>query len=359
MTETSETTSLTFTHPVLTNITGTPTNVTLKSMTKEIYTNARSVYSTRGGGTNGHLAIVMPAAAYLTRTGIAFDVPPHPGPTPIYPNQANVAQRAEVNRAYDKAMGEFKLYIKVTEELKKQIIAAVDKTFIKILDDREFGYSDVSCLDILTHLKTTYGTIESEDIEANRNSLSTEWDIDTPIEELWEKCKEVQQYSEAAGPGHAINDQTVIHLTLSVFEKTGVFDSSVETWRAKVEADRTLVTFKAHFNKANKERARKLTAKAAGYHGANAAKSLTNEKAATTANTNTSENNEGIRIGPNTWMYYCWSHGLCTNDAHTSIKCTRRKEGHKEEATADNMMGGCNLIRRPNPSDGTRYNNNN
>ena len=165
MTETSETTSLTFTRPVLTTISGKPDNVTLKSMTKELYTNACSVYSTRGGGTNGHVTIVMPAAAYLTRTGIAFIIPPHPGPNPIFPVNANIAQRAEVNRAYDKDISEFKLYIKVAEELKKQIIAAVDKTYIKILDDREFGYSDVSCLDIITHLQTTYGTIESEDID--------------------------------------------------------------------------------------------------------------------------------------------------------------------------------------------------
>ena len=43
-------------------------------------------------------------------------------------------------------------------------------------------------------------------------------------------------------------------------------------------------------------------------------------------------------------MYYCWTHGLGKNRNHTSATCNNKAEGHKDEATADNMLGGNNKI---------------
>ena len=59
-----------------------PTNTTLQLLQRQIYTNARSVPSTRGGGLLGHLAVVMNDAEYLARAGVAFIIPLHPGPPP-------------------------------------------------------------------------------------------------------------------------------------------------------------------------------------------------------------------------------------------------------------------------------------
>jgi gamma-glutamylcyclotransferase (GGCT)/AIG2-like uncharacterized protein YtfP len=37
---------------------------------------------------------------------------------------------------------------------------------------------------------------------------------------------------------------------------------------------------------------------------------------------------------------YCWTHGYVYNEKHNSQTCNRRSEGHKENATIDNKMGG-------------------
>ena len=51
---------------------------------------------------------------------------------------------------------------------------------------------------------------------------------------------------------------------------------------------------------------------------------------------------------------YCWSHGISTNLHHHSKTCKRPKEGHKEEATIQNKLGGstdlCKNNRRNNNS---------
>ena len=52
---------------------------------------------------------------------------------------------------------------------------------------------------------------------------------------------------------------------------------------------------------------------------------------------NGGSNNNGIqknRVGHNK---YCWTHGLCN---HISKECKNKKEGHKDDATFKNRMGG-------------------
>ena len=41
--------------------------------------------------------------------------------------------------------------------------------------------------------------------------------------------------------------------------------------------------------------------------------------------------------GRRTTNKYCYTHGAC---AHTGFECTNKKEGHKDEATFENKMGG-------------------
>ena len=40
------------------------------------------------------------------------------------------------------------------------------------------------------------------------------------------------------------------------------------------------------------------------------------------------------------WTYYCHTHGYSCNPNHTSQTCTNPKDSHKQEATAENTMGG-------------------
>ena len=39
---------------------------------------------------------------------------------------------------------------------------------------------------------------------------------------------------------------------------------------------------------------------------------------------------------------YCWSHGITKNRYHNSKTCKRKKEGHQDDSTLNNRMGGSN-----------------
>jgi hypothetical protein len=153
---TSPTTSnaSTFSHPTLTPIVGKPTSAAIKLLTRELYANARSVHSTRGGGANGYLAVCMPTVAYVARAGEAFDVPDHPGPQPVHGPNATSAQITASNRQYDHDLREFETYNAINEALRKQLLEAVAAPYYNVLEDDTFGYADVTIVAILLHFNT-------------------------------------------------------------------------------------------------------------------------------------------------------------------------------------------------------------
>jgi hypothetical protein len=131
MTIPTSNTSFPLPHPTLTPIHGKPTAATLKGLKKEVYANARAVYSEQGGGLNGHLGVVMPTAQYVICAGIIFDEADHPSPQPIHNPAATSAQITATNRAYDQGLADFKTGLSVKEHLCQQILTAVQPIYFQ------------------------------------------------------------------------------------------------------------------------------------------------------------------------------------------------------------------------------------
>ena len=356
----TSTSKFNFPFEVLTPIVGKPTNTSLSLLQRQLFTNARAVTSHRGGGRHGHLAILLSEADYVARTGVAFEIPVHPGPAPNPPVGATAAQIAEALRAYNEAIaGDDEKYTRLSAALTSQILLAVNPTFLRALEDPDFGFGDVTPLTMLTHLHIKYGTMTPEELEINRGALSGPWNFDDPIEDLWDKIENIKRIATL---GQApLTDVTIITLTLAMIEKTGLLASTTEKFRLRPVAEWTLDTFYAEFELGNKERARKLTAGTAGFHGAHNATVVphplatpvtpaagTISRAASAAlvtpaggASNPVANSVNLEGGT---MYYCWTHGLSTNRNHTSATCLNKAEGHKDDATAFKMKGGNNTI---------------
>jgi hypothetical protein len=96
-----------FPKPVLGQIHGEPTREALIDMHKLLCTNAASVTTNLGGGNHGHLALLMTAKEYLEETEKVFVVPTNPGddpPTTIKPeDQASANDKFKrQQRAFEK-----------------------------------------------------------------------------------------------------------------------------------------------------------------------------------------------------------------------------------------------------------------
>lgn len=340
----------TFPFDTLTPINGKPTNTTLQVLQRQLFTNARSVPSTRGGGLHGHMAILLSDADYIARVGVAFITPVHPGLPPVAVGTAAAVSVAL--RAYTDALNDVALYNNLRSALTSQILTAVNPSFLSALEDPDFGFGDVTPLAMLEHLRTEYGTMTPEELERNRAALSEPWNFDDPIEDLWAKISNIQRVATLGAL--PIPDLTVITLTLAMIEKTGLLVTTTEKFRLRPTAEWTLPLFKTEFKLGNQERIRRLTASDAGYHGAHTASVVTPPPNSAAAATNVVSaptplpptQHVSVEGGK---LYYCWSHGLSPNRNHTSATCLNKAEGHRDDATAFRMHGGNNTISTGRP----------
>lgn len=260
--------SLVFPKDVLTPIKGKPTASSLQVLQQELYQNARAIPTTLGGGSLGHLGLIMPAAAYILRpTAQLFLIPAPPGLIPAQPANATASQLFEVRRLHDHNSMVFGTYQSVRNALTNQILAAVEPTYLLALCDADFGFVDVLPSVMLTHLKSTYGTLTGSEIELNRAQLSAAWDTTSPIESLWARITEIKRIAAVAE--QPIEDRAVIALVLPMFERTGLFLHSINTWNAMEPDVQTYVLFMTHFTRANKLRVTDITAADLKYADAN------------------------------------------------------------------------------------------
>ena len=321
--------STTFPHTELTVLADSrPTFLSLQRLHAEIQSNAESVPSIRGNGELGHLSLTISAAQYLIESnGVAFNPPIHPGAAPNHPDGATGPVITEINRQFLADQKEFQTYTNVAGTLKRQVLQAVPELYLEELRHPTRNFSRLTVLAILDHLDSTYGTITTDDLAANRKNLHREWSSAQPLESLWTNITRCRHVAQALDP---ISDMEAVQAALDNLDRTGVFIDAVKLWRLRPSAERTLANMKAHFTLADLERQRELTAKSAGYHGA-ALATAPNVTAPVTTPT----------------LKYCWTHGFGVNSlGHHSQDCTRQAPGHRTEATMFDMLGGNNTARR-------------
>jgi hypothetical protein len=327
-----------FPHATLTPIIGMPTHTTMELLTKEVYTNACQNSCSLGGGNHGYMGLIMPDTEYsdmqleLDEVEVAFTKPAEPAPT----------MNADAAKAIKHVIAD---YNAMEAYIKQQLIAAVERGYLKSIEDKKVSFGKVTAKAILQHLTTKYDIITYEELSENCAKLDADWNINEPIHKLWQHIEDIQDFAKA---GKApIDDATAMQATLMVLKKTGVFNTFIMMWKRTPVAQWTMTDFQEYFDDADKERVT-YTAKEAGYHGAKSATNATTttKVAATTTATEQQPNNKP-KPHPSFFecagkiVYYCHSHGGTTNPQHTSKLCTRKKEGHIDYATWMNMCAGC------------------
>lgn len=349
MTSDVKATVFVFPHEELTRIDGKPTHESVELLIQEVYSNACQNECSLGGGQFGYLGIVMPDATYAEKQMIRQD-PIIPFTKPTLPTEVPLTREDKLE--FKEIQQQLVNYNAMEGHLKKQIIQAIDRTYIAALADRQMGFTMITAKALLAYIVKEYDTIDYADIIDNRNKLDSEWDITQPITMLWNRIDDIKAFALAGGS--PIDDRTIMQATLTVLANTGVFDTHIIIWKQKPQADWRYNEFMEFFNNAERDRNTK-TAKTAGFHTANATKPMNTPP--TNNNSNTTVVNNGqwyiktdatgysfdarvMRFG-NKDIWFCHSHGGSTNPNHTSETCNRPKEGHVRQSTWDNICGGC------------------
>jgi hypothetical protein len=192
-----------FPHSVLPTVQDEPDYQTIHAIRKSLQANSRAIDSHLGGGTLGHLGIIVSYASYAM-IAPAIDAGPTLWVSPTAPGQApantdgTAAQISAARHIWEEDVQNYRTYTSVQQALKKQIISVFEPMYLDVLNDNMVVFANISAQDMLDHLFGTYGNITAVDQHMRRA-----WDPKQPVEYLFKQIQDCADYSEAGGRGRS------------------------------------------------------------------------------------------------------------------------------------------------------------
>jgi hypothetical protein len=179
-----------FHHPVLPTFQGEPDYQTIHATRKFLQANSRAIDTHLGGGTLGHLGLIISGASYAM-IAPTTDEEPKLWLTPNAPGRAlattdgTAAQISAARHMWEEDVQTYRTCTSVQQTLKKQIISVFEPMYLDILNDNMVGYANISARDMLDQLFETYGNITAVDLEINFEHMRRAWDPQQPVETLF------------------------------------------------------------------------------------------------------------------------------------------------------------------------------
>ena len=393
-----------FENPILDKIHGKPTFSSLNRLKKQLKANAQSVVSDLGGGAHGHLGLVLSPAEYQLVSNTPYDMPNHPGPFSL-PRNTDAAEAIRRREAHQERVRKFRESLDIKKALIKQIVAAIDKAYLEELRDETTNTITKTIPEILTYLFTNFADVTSDEVNKEEEKVVNHfWNLSDPPMSFYTLIEDLQLLSTAAKIPRT-NEQLVA-LGVNIIQKTGDLETALMQWFEKDTADQTWSNFKTHFSNAHRSlrKVRGKEIKNTPFHQANSIaqrvdnnlSDLRNELRDTmTMLTSVSDSSTPFHSSASVPMSsishtansvtnaeilklvmqlqqqildmgkekqavetkkpksnfirnqvhkYCWTHGAC---GHESRQCKNKKEGHRDEATFSNRLGGSDQFCKP------------
>jgi hypothetical protein len=164
-----------FPHPGLPTVQGEPDYQTFHANRNFLQANLRAIDTHLGGGTLGHLGLIISNASYA-RIAPTKDAAPTLWTSPQAPRWAPVntdgtaAQISAARHIWEEDVQTCQI-TSVQHALKKQIISVFEPMYFDILNDNMVGYANISARDMLDHLFETYGNITAVNMEINFENM--------------------------------------------------------------------------------------------------------------------------------------------------------------------------------------------
>jgi hypothetical protein len=239
-----------FHHPILSTVEGEPDYQTIHATRKFLQANSRAIGTHLGGGTLGHLDLIISDAAYsniappTTGETTFWETPNAPVRAPATPD-GTAAQLSAARHVWEEDVQTYRTYTSVQQALKKQIIGVFETMYLDILKDNMVGYVNISARDMLDHLFETYSNITAVNLEINFEHMRRDWDPQQPVETLFKQIQDCADYSEAGGV--PIGPSQQINVGYAKIFATGHFMSACRRWNEKLTTAKTWTHFKSHF----------------------------------------------------------------------------------------------------------------
>ena len=252
----------------VTKIQGQPTNRDIDRLEDELIAIASSFHSELGGGLHGHAGLVKSVADYeLIAPGTPFIFPANPG---VYlPGAIPAAQRPQREAEHKALVAQFQTCIGASKGLKDLILKAVDEDFLLELRAVGIAYLNVTPLQMLTHLRNRWGTMDYFDITALLAECDQPWSAAEVPEKYFNRMDEARR--QLARSQVQVDERAMVAKALKSFKDAGDYDAPIREWEARPAAMQTYANLRTlmntEFTKLNRQDA--TTARATGHASVN------------------------------------------------------------------------------------------
>jgi hypothetical protein len=161
-----------FSHPILPTVQGEPDYQTIHTIRKLLQANSRAIDTHLGGGTLGHLGLIVSDASYAM-VAPAKDAGPTLWVSPTSPGRdpantdGTAAQISAARHIWEEEVKTYRAYTSLQQALKRQIITVFEPMYLDVLNDDMVGFANISARAMHHRLFTNYGNITVVDLENN------------------------------------------------------------------------------------------------------------------------------------------------------------------------------------------------
>jgi len=253
----------------VTKVHGQPTNQDIDILDDELTAIASSFPTSLGGGLHGHAGLVKTDVDYeLLAPGKPFIIPPNPG---VYPaGVIPAAQRGQREAVHKELIKEFEKCVGVSKGLKDLILQATDEDYLLELKVPGIAYLNVTPLQMITHLRLCWGTMDYVDINALIAECDATWDANEVPTKHFNRIEKARRHLARANV--QIDERAMMVKALKSFKDVGDFNAPIREWEARPVALQTYANLKivmcTEYAKLNRQDA--TTARATGHASVNA-----------------------------------------------------------------------------------------
>jgi hypothetical protein len=212
-----------FQHPSLTKIGGDATYTSLAKRERECKANGKSVLSTLGGGSQGHLGLVCSALAYnCVSPGVHFDWPVLLVLADLA--ASTTAQITTARQQYEDGIAIFQACDLIERTIIQQINTAIDEDCLTDLIDDETGLLEGTVPQIFQYLFDTYGATTPQSLAAAKEKVeATTYNHARPIVTIFTAINEYANMAEAANAAKTPTQLINIGIIIIIITKSHHF----------------------------------------------------------------------------------------------------------------------------------------
>jgi hypothetical protein len=134
---------------------------------------------------------------YVTVSASPWVEPFNTNAIPIIPPGTNAVYASQLARMHDECRRIYTNRIDVYQALNKLVLEAYDNRYTSQLEFYLLQYANLSALEIIMHLKQTYGFINPTQLAENYNKITAPINFQDPIETLFKKIEDGVRYANA------------------------------------------------------------------------------------------------------------------------------------------------------------------